>query len=129
MHISSAIKADPRALQEYDCMRKDCVLEMLHKVDASDSSLTITLLNARSLHKHAIYIYNDQVLLNTDVLCNTETQVSPHQNTNNISEVLTNFNYLHNKCEDTFQSISFCYKSHVEIIDYYHSVGISIVNF
>ena len=36
---------------------------------------------------------------------------------------------LHNKCEDKFQSISFCYKSHVEIIDYHHTVGISIANF
>ena len=126
---SSAIKADPRALQEYDRMRKECVLEPLHKDDASNDALTITLLNTRSFHKHAIDIYNDRVLLNTDVLCLTETQILPHQNTNNISEVLTNFNYLHNKCDDKFQSLSFCYKSHVEIIDYHHTTGVSIIDF
>ena len=104
---SSAIKPDPRALQEYDRMRKECVLEPLHKDDASNDALTMTLLNTRSFHKHAIDIYNDRVLLNTDVLCLTETQILSHQNTNNISEVLTNFNYLHNKCDDKFQSLLF----------------------
>ena len=82
---SSAIKADPRALQEYDRMRRECVLELLHKDDASNDVLTITLLNTRSFHKHAIDIYHDRVLLNTDVLCLTETQIFPHQNTNNIT--------------------------------------------
>ena len=86
-------------------------------------------MNTRSFHKHAIDIYNDRVLLNTDVLCLTETQILPHQNTNNISEVLTNFNYLHNECDDKFQSLSFCYKSHVEIIDYHHTTGVSIIDF
>ena len=31
---SSAIKADPRVLQQYDRMRGECVLEPLHKDDA-----------------------------------------------------------------------------------------------
>ena len=72
-------------------------------------------MNTRSLHRHAIDISNDQILLNTDVLCLTEAQLLPNQNTNNISEVLNSFDFLHNKFDDKFQSISFCYKSHVEM--------------
>ena len=126
---SSAIKADQRALQEYERMRAECKLESLNNADISDDTLVITLLNTRSLHRHAVDILNDQELLNTDVLCLTETQLLPEQDTNNISGVLSCFNYLHNISADKFQSISVCHKSHVEVIDYHHITGISIINF
>ena len=69
-------------------MRRECVLEPLHKDDASNDALTFPLLNTRSFHKH-----DDRVLFNTDVLCLTEIQILPYRKTKNISEVLTNFNY------------------------------------
>ena len=126
---ASVVKADPRALQEYERMRRECLLEPLCNADTSDYALVITLLNTRSLQKHAIDIFNDHVLLNTDVLCLTETQLLPEQHTSNISDVLSCFNYLHNIAADKFQSISFCYKSHVEIINYHYVTGISIIDF
>ena len=126
---SSVIKADQRALQEYERMRAECKLEPLHNANTSDDTLVITLLNTRSLHRHAVDIWNDQELLNTDILCLTETQLLPEQDTNNISDVLNCFNYLHNINADKFQSISFCYKSQVEVINYHHLTGISIINF
>ena len=39
------------------------------------------------------------------------------------------FSYLHNIAADKFQSISFCHNSNVEIIDYHHITGISIINY
>ena len=88
---SSVIKADSRALDEYNRLRTECVLEPIHKTVASDATLMMTLLNTRSFYKHAIDISHDQVLLNTDVLCLTETQILPHQNTSSISEVLIEY--------------------------------------
>ena len=126
---SSAIKADPRASNEYERMRRECVVQPLHNSELSDATLTVTLLNTRSFHRHAIDISHDQDLLNTDVLCLTETQLSPHQNTSNISEILNDFCFLHNKCNDKFQSISFCYKSHIETDNYNFSSGLSVIDF
>ena len=121
---SSAIKADQRALQEYERMRTECTLEPLHNVKTMDGTLVITLLNTRSLCRHAVDIFNDRELLNTDALCLTETQLLPEQDTNTISDVLNCFSYLHNIDADKFQSISFCYKSNVELVTFHHLTGI-----
>ena len=73
---STAIKSDPRTVHEYERIRKECPIEPLHKADLASGTLTITLLNTRSLHRHAVDIARrDQELLNTDVLCLTETQL------------------------------------------------------
>ena len=127
---SSVFKADPRALNEYERMRKESVLEPLYNTNTTaDSTLTITLFNTRSLHRHAIDISHDPVLLNTDVLCLTETQLLPNYPTNNIPGILSNFSYLHNNSNDKYQSISFCYKAHVEIVNHHSSTGMSVVEF
>ena len=122
------IKSDPRALQEYERMRAECPIEPLCNAGlVSNDTLTITLLNTRSLHRHALDIAHDKELLNTDVLCLTETQLVPNQHTNVITEVLHHFEFCHNKCDDKFQSLSFCYKPHIEVLRYHHSIGISLL--
>ena len=61
---SMAIKSDPRATQEYERMRRECPIKPLYSTDIiSGDSLTITLLNTRSLHRHAIDIAHDHVLI------------------------------------------------------------------
>ena len=41
----------------------------------TSDSLTIILINTRSLRKHSDDILNDMALVNNDVLCLTETQL------------------------------------------------------
>ena len=48
----NAIKSDKRAFAEYERMRKHCVLLPLEILECSPDSLTICLLNTRSLQKH-----------------------------------------------------------------------------
>ena len=72
-------------------MRAECVLEPLCTTAISVDTLVITLLNTRSLQRHAIDIFGDWELLNTDVLCLTETQLQTEQDTNNISNVFKLF--------------------------------------
>ena len=72
----SAIRADPKAAREYEILRQEYPVEPIEDCDlVSDSTLTITLLNTRSLRKHAIDIVHDNILMDSDVICLTETQV------------------------------------------------------
>ena len=127
---SSAIKSDIRATQEYERMRNECTLEPLRFAnEPSDDTLSITLLNTRSLNRHAVDIASDKDLLNTDLLCLTETQLMPDQNNAHINETLHQFDIIHNKCIDKFQSLSICLKPDVDIIQYTHTTGISVIEF
>ena len=106
---SSAIKADPRAIHEYERMRDESVITPNANCGMlTDNSLTITLLNVRSFPKHVIDICHSEMLLQTDVFCFTETQLLLNREiTDTISENLDQFNFLHNRCNDQFQSIYF----------------------
>ena len=52
---SCAIKSDIRAIQEYERMRNECTLEPLcFTNETPNDTLSITVLNTRSLNRHAI---------------------------------------------------------------------------
>ena len=79
---SSAIKADQKAVLEYQRMRTESILELAHDCNPVNlESLTITLLNTRSLCKHSVDISCDHSLVDNDILCLTETQLVPTQQT------------------------------------------------
>ena len=126
---SSAIKAGPRAIHEYERMREESVItpnadfRML-----ADNSLTITLLNIRSFPKHVVDIGHSEMLLQTDIFCFTETQLLLNREiTDTISENLDQFNFLHNRCNNQFQSISFCNRDCIDILENHNAVGRSIL--
>ena len=97
----TAIKPDPSALQEYEHMRTEFPIQPLYN-DGLVSSDTLTILNTRPLHRNAFDIAHDKELLNTDVLYLSETQLVPNQYKNYITEVLHQFEFCHNKCNDSF---------------------------
>ena len=57
---SYAIKADPRATIEYETMRKDYAMKSIDTCSRESCSLRISLLNTRSLKKHATDINADK---------------------------------------------------------------------
>ena len=59
---ATAIKADPRPKQEYERLRLESPLVSQTFPFVSCDSLTINLLNVRSLHKHSLDITCDQRL-------------------------------------------------------------------
>ena len=64
----------------------------------------------------------------TDILCITKTHITPEQTTNMAGQNLSQFQFLHNRSEDTFQSLSVGYRDTVRI-DFYDAVlGRSYVN-
>ena len=98
----SAIRANPKATNEYELLRKDYVVEPIEDCDLlADSTLTVTLLNIRSFLKHAVDIVHDNILMESDVICLTETQIEIDSDTSSISEMFTDFNICHNKERET----------------------------
>ena len=96
------------------------LLSKLFSVVSCDS-LTINLLNVRSLHKHSFDIACDQRLLESDLLCFTETQILTEQNTDSTNECFRDFVIQHDTSPDGFQSIPFCYKHGIDIVSHVKS--------
>ena len=107
-----AIKADKRAFVEYERMRRHCVLSPLETLGGcSPDSLSICLLNTRSLQKHITDISCDKDLMDSDVLCLTETQLLPDHDTYAICSQLQEFRISLNSDVDKFRSIACCVKN------------------
>ena len=125
----NAIKADPRAIQEYDRLRQEASIKPVCSV-LTDDSLTVTLLNTRSLIKHAIDIALDKSITDTDLLCLTETQLTSTHDLEDISRILSKFpSILHNICNaDKFQSISICASSAIEVLEQQRFTGFFLVS-
>ena len=71
----SSIKANVSALQENERLCQSSIFESIEKICVTDYTITILLLNVRSLSKHAGDIKSDVRLISNDVLCLTETQL------------------------------------------------------
>ena len=79
----NAIKVNQNAKKEYESYKESLLLPSLLLQTRSDT-LTLTLLNTRSLRKHSDDILSDVDLLSNDVSYFTETQIHLHEN---ISEI------------------------------------------
>ena len=113
-----AFKADEKAFPEYERLRSDCVLPDLPGITRSTDSITFTLLNTRSLRKHAKDIKSDKHLMDTDVLCLTETHAIPGQSVGEINTQLAPLSILYNNNQNKFLSTAICY-SDVVFVDPY----------
>ena len=65
-------------------------------------------------------------LLSSDIICLTEKQLVPNQNTVNIENTLSNFLVIFNSSERKFRSLAFCHAQSVEILNCINMEGISI---
>ena len=129
---SPAIRADPRVSLEYGCMQNERSIEEPRYSPLTDNSIKVTLLNTRSFCKHAVDINKDPILLETDILCLTETQLLPDQNTDKICnnlDQLTKFEFVHKKDPDKIQSLSVDFKNQIEIFQHEQYPGCVVFNF
>lgn len=109
----SAIKADTRATEQYNYMREHSKLKSIDTDKLSDNSIIITLLNTRSYNKHKDDIKSDHILMESDVMCLTETQIplNSHCDTN-----LDSFALIPNNDVDRFSSILVGLRKTVEVV-------------
>ena len=87
----NAFKVNTDATTEYNQLRCDSAFECCENIAANECSLTVTLLNTRCLKKHAIDLAIESCLIESDILCLTETQIRIVQDTFNIKQTLNGF--------------------------------------
>jgi len=114
------VNSDKRATNEYDRMRENSKLESVESFKyPSDGSLLISLLNVRSLAKHAIDIKHDNFLIQNDILCLTETQLTDEPDCS-ICDLLSPLSIsVNNTGPDKYSSIALVHRGNVVIKNHY----------
>ena len=87
----TSVKADSRATEEYERMRKESPCLLIEHLSRDSHSFIITLLNTRSFKRHVADIAADKIASDSDLICLTETQIEEGYNTSSIDEVLNNY--------------------------------------
>ena len=90
-------------------MRSESSLPVSKLENLQSNSLIISLLNIRSLSNHLVDLINDKRILESDIICLTETQQLSLSNSQHILQ-LPAFDMNFNNREDKFQSIAICSK-------------------
>ena len=121
-----AIKVNNAAAEEYRSLRVEQSFLPLSFGNVEMETLTITLLNTRYLNKHAIDIACTSSITDTDLLCLTETQLVPGQNTATVQDILNNFNFFFNSSIDKSESVAVCYLKSIQVFQMFNINGISI---
>ncbi|XP_066926174.1 uncharacterized protein [Clytia hemisphaerica] len=128
-----AIRANKEAGIEYERLRKANPLpkvEEFSPTSISEEQLYISLLNVRSLKKHAVDIIHTETLMSSDLLCFTETQISPSSETNYIDEILQAFKIeYNNNSVNRFQNTAYCSNSSIQILECLKAAGYTCVKF
>ena len=125
-----AIRVNTKADNEYQRLRQDCMFKPMKEIMVSPDSITICLLNVRSLPKHAQDIAADHRLCGIDLLCLTKTQLLPHQNIAQIESSLSQFNILYNNVNHhRFNNLAFGFKNTIVIEKHLKLNGILLITF
>ena len=127
----NAIKVNKSAKKEYEHLWSECLLSPLSFPKASNDTLTIALLNTRSLRRHseAEDILSDVDLMQNDILCLTETQLYLNEDTSDITtKFQNNFSMYYNYSTDEHRSVAFGYSSNIFLCESSHFCSISLVN-
>ena len=105
-----AIKASGSAPHEHDCLHNEALFIPPIVQKPLSTTLSVALLNTRSLKKHAADIASDWRLMNNDILFLTETQLSPGSDVNEIQTILDQFLISFNMSDYRFSSLVICYQ-------------------
>ena len=120
------IRANSLSLVEYSRMRAETFLSVKIVEDTHQESLIVTLLNVRSLNKHATDLALDERLSKSDIIYLTQTQHIPNSDIQEIA-TLQGFEVAYNNNQDRFQSIAVCTKVDTHIISHSQLTGTSFI--
>ena len=114
----SAIVSSEAAHAEYQRLRlPENKLKPLKSVPISESSLNISLLNVRSLNKHAKSLKDFGEFIESDLLLLTETQLPNDYNCEAIKNHLSDFELKFQNDVDKFKSLMFGYRKNLEAFE------------
>ena len=80
------------------------------------NSLTISLLNTRSLKRHAADISRARRLTENDILCLTESQITNDTDVAEIKEQLSTFEIYFNSCGVRHENLAFCLGQNIVLL-------------
>ena len=128
------IKANPKVDKEYERLREissiTSSLPSEQELAGSNTGVTVSLLNIRSLTKHSIDIKYDENMFNSDILAFTETQLLPKDGDNEIRENLQPFALFRpDHQRDKFMSLAVCTKDYVQITEHKYFSSINALKF
>jgi DNA replication protein DnaC len=117
------VKADTRVHEEYHRLRQMMTLvnkpaHVLDDASAKTSTVTICLLNIRSLKKHSIDIKFDATIFNSDILALTETQLLLHYSDDEIKNDLHPFTLYRQDHSDRYASLAICIRNSIQTLNH-----------
>ena len=123
-----SIRASPQVFEEYSRLRLERMLLPPNVEGVDSNSLVTTLLNIRSFNKHAIDLESDKRLLNSDIICLTETQLQQSLDSLRIP-TLADLDIICNNNGDRFQSLAICSRPEVFMSSHTEVNGASLASF
>ena len=123
---SKHIRANPKVHEEYERLRETSSLHPHITAELSNKeTISICLLNIRSLKKHCLDLSNDPILCKCDVLALTETQLLASVPNGDINSILSEFSVHRQDHTDKFLSLAVCYKDAITLCDteYFPSIN------
>ena len=120
-YSASAITASGTVHKEYQRLRSsENLLKPLESFSVFDSTLNITLLNIRSLLKHAGELKHHKEIISNDVLLLTETQIGQQYNIH-VEDIKQNLNdltnFIFNNDVEKFKSLFLGYTNEINILN------------
>ena len=91
--------------------------------------LVISLLNFRSLRRHFDDIAHTPSLVQTDILCFTETQLLASQGGLYLPATMGEFYVTYNSIDNRFCSLTLCYRDNLHLLNHVKMNGFSILTF
>ena len=106
-------------------MRKHLSLDIECNVVKGESDMVISLINIRSLWKHAVDLRSDKILTKSCFICMTETQLTNDINTSEIKSSLKPFSlYTNNASDHKYSNTAIAYNTNdIELSDTYDLPG------
>ena len=127
------IRCDPKATQEYQKLRETSMMPRIYNGhQLNGETLAISLLNSRSLKKHARKIGNLASLMSSDIILFTETQIKPGaaDDVTVGAECLKDFQILYDNEDEQHNSTAFCFRPSVHTKNHEHlTAGFKLIEF
>ena len=120
----NVFKVNENAVVEYSRLRENR-FETINTDYVDCNRLTVSLLNTRSLKGPAAYIRRARRLIENDILCLTESQITNDTDVAEIKEQLSTFEIYFNSCVVRRKNIAFCSGQNIVLSKHETFPGIS----
>ena len=118
----SAIKVNKDALEEYERLKSNSIFDSVQNIDISNDTLSLFLLNVRSLKKHARDLKSDIRIMNNDIVCLTETQMSPESTIPNADSFNAIFDIFMNNNENKFLTLAYALRKQTMVLNEFENL-------